>query len=88
MVTRPLRNIQLWKYFYAGYRLESLCLVNYFHKNLLKGGCMKKAYEKPQLMEHGSMAELTLLNPSGMIKGCQENCHDDPMFTEPSGLAS
>ena len=48
----------------------------------------KKVYEKPQLMEHGSVAELTLLNPSGMIKGCQENCHDDPMFGEPSGIAS
>ena len=88
--TRLLRNIEFWKYFYACCRPERLYLVREYHKNLTKGGYMnqKKVYEKPQLMEHGSVAELTLLNPSGMIKGCQENCHDDPMFGEPSGIAS
>jgi len=47
----------------------------------------RKTYEAPQVIEYGSIADRTFQTP-GNFKGCQENCHLDPMFTEPSGLAS
>lgn len=48
---------------------------------------MKKAYQAPQLVSYGSIADRTFATPGGNIKGCTSNCHMDK-FNEPSALAA
>jgi hypothetical protein len=42
-------------------------------------------YERPEVMDFGSIADHTFLTPGGREKGCQANCHLDS-FTENSAL--
>jgi hypothetical protein len=42
-------------------------------------------YERPEVMDFGSIADHTFLTPGGREKGCTANCHLDS-FTENSAL--
>jgi hypothetical protein len=42
-------------------------------------------YERPEVMDFGSIADHTFTTPGGRTKGCQVNCHLDS-FTENSAL--
>jgi hypothetical protein len=42
-------------------------------------------YERPEVMDFGSIADHTFATPGGNEKGCTANCHLDS-FTENSAL--
>lgn len=48
---------------------------------------MEIQYEKPFVVDFGSISEHTFTTPGGNPKGCRSNCHLDK-FRENSGLAS
>lgn len=44
-------------------------------------------YEKPEVVDYGSIADHTFTTPGGNVKGCLTNCHLDS-FTENSALTT
>jgi hypothetical protein len=44
-------------------------------------------YEKPVVIDLGSIVDHTFTTPHGTVKGCTTNCHSDN-FTEPSAIAA
>jgi hypothetical protein len=45
------------------------------------------AYEAPEIVDYGSIADHTFTTPNGRVKGCTVNCHPDS-FNEQSAIES
>jgi hypothetical protein len=45
----------------------------------------RMTYERPEVVDYGSIADHTFMTPGGNVKGCRVNCHLDS-FTEQSAL--
>ena len=48
---------------------------------------MEIAYEAPEVVDYGSIADHTFTTPGTNVKGCTANCHLDS-FTEQSAIPS
>ncbi len=46
---------------------------------------MRKPYEVPKLVVHGSITDCTFTLPGGNVKGCVTDCHLDK-YGEQSGI--
>ena len=51
-----------------------------------KGGSMP--YEKPELVDLGSIVDHTFATPHGNVKGCTVNCHSDSFNEQSANPAS